>query len=147
MDALQQKEEHKNRFEEQLKKLLTIDRYINIFEYQKLIKSEPEAFKARAVLEYQQNEIKVRVLSSRTVTAFVLLGLLFLFLPNWWKCLGAVLLLISSALFFYREGHLKGYVWGHQVGFENGVDRTLCISDALSRAIDEEIMEIEMGSR
>jgi hypothetical protein len=147
MDSLKQKIEHKNKLQEQFRNLLTVDGFINIFAYDELIKSEPQAFRGAAVEEYQQNEIKLRILSARTLIFLLILGVAFLFLGTWWKCIGAVMLAVALGLFIYRRGHLEGYVWGHQIGFENGINRTLCVDDSLSRIIHDEIIEIKTGSR
>lgn len=48
---------------------------------------------------------------------------------------------------YLQKGAPRRICLGHQIGFGNGVNRTLSIDDALSKIIHHEIMEIEIGSR
>jgi hypothetical protein len=63
------------------------------------------------VEEYQQNEIKLRILSTRTLIFLAILGVVFLFFGVWWRHIGAAMLVVGLGLFIYRKGHLEGYVW------------------------------------
>jgi hypothetical protein len=91
-------------------------------EASQLLYSDHEAFRKWAVEEYWVNEINFRIISSRSLILLSAAGAAcFFFNAWWWKMLGAVLAQIGICLFCYRRGHLNGYVWGHEIGFHNGI--------------------------
>lgn len=147
MESLSLKSHHKKKFQEQLNKLLTVDGFINIFSYKEIIKTETQAFRTVAIEEYKKNEIGTRLISGVSIVSLLILGTVFLFGDTWMRYLGLAIIMIGIGIFMFREGHRSGYVWGHEVGFKNGVNTVLCIENSFEESIYKEIAEIEIGSR